>query len=131
VDSFRINQNNILINLLSTAREYNKGKKQYLNKFVKNYISKLTIDEDNELLSKLYYYLEVYEIEVTTSEETEKLKLDTEILADSNNYSKSEIMSELLFNNVYLPEYVNQKSFDEDMIKLIKKVENRITKFRL
>ena len=130
-DTFRINQNNILINLLSTAREYNKGKKQYLNKFVKNYISKLTIDEDNELLSKLYYYLEVYDIEAPTDEDTDKIKLDTEILVDTNSYSKSEIMSELLFNNVYLPEYTNQKSFDEDMIKLIKKVENRITKFRL
>lgn len=131
VDTFRINQNNILMNILNTARVYNKGKKQYLNKFVKNYISKLTIDEDNELLSKLYYYLEVYEIEVVNSKETEKLKLDSEILVDSSNYSKSEIMSELLFNNVYLPDYENQNDFHKKMVELIKKVENRITKFRL
>lgn len=131
VDTFRINQNNILMNILNTARVYNKGKKQYLNKFVKNYISKLTIDEDNDLLSKLYYYLEVYEIEGSNSKETEKLKLDNEILVDSSNYSKSEIMSELLFNNVYLPDYENQNDFDKKMHKLIKKVENRITKFRL
>jgi hypothetical protein len=68
---------------------------------------------------------------VPTSENTKKLKLDNEILIDTNNYRKSDIMSELLYNNVYLPEFENQKQFDEDMIKLIKKVENRITKFRL
>ncbi len=131
VDNFRINQNNILMDILATAKTYNKGKKQDLNKFINNYISKLSIDEDNELLSKLYYYLEIYEIEVPSLEETNYSKLDNEILVDTNNYSKSEIMSELLLNNVYLPDYINQKDFDDKMLKLIKKVENRITKFRL
>jgi len=130
-DAFRINQNNILMNILATARKYNKWKKSYLTNFVNKYISKLTIDQENELLSKLYYYLEVYEIEVPASKDTKKLKLDNEILIDTNNHRKSDIMSELLYNNVYLPEFENQKQFDEDMIKLIRKVENRITKFRL
>ena len=121
------NQNVVLMSILENASTYNKWKAKPLRKFIKDFISKLSITESNELLAKLYYYLEVYEMQ----DKWWSKKLDDKIIVDVNWYNMWEIMYELLITNVYLPEYENQKKFNTDMISFISRLEKRITKFRL
>jgi hypothetical protein len=39
-------------------------------------------------------------------------------------------MFELIFNNIYLPNFENQKDFNRDMLELLDRVEERISKIR-
>ena len=126
-ESLISNQNTILMKVLENASTYNKWKEKPLYKFIKDFISNLSITESSELLAKLYYYLEVYEMQ----DEWWSEKLDDKIIPDFNSHSMWEIMYELLITNVYLPEYENQKQFSADMNSLIIRFEKRITKFRL
>jgi len=127
VDVLVSNQNAVLMKVIETASIYNKGKKPYLKKFIDSYISTLTITQDFELVSKLYYYLSVYELNWVWGSD----KLDNEIIESPSDFSKKDIMIELLFNCVYLPEYKNQNQFNSDMLQLLPRIEKRITKFRL
>lgn len=121
------NQNSILMKVLETAADYNKWKKTYLNKFLDSYIKNLSITEDFELVWKLYYYLSVYELNWLWWSD----KLDYQIVISPNEFSKKEIMIELLLNCVYLPEYENQNQFNQEMLKLLPRLEKRINTFRL
>jgi hypothetical protein len=57
--------------------------------------------------------------------------LTKEILAEKDNYSKIEILSELLLNNSLLPEYKNKKQFNKEMLEFLPRLENSINKFLL
>lgn len=117
------NKNAIILKLLSDAWKLNKWKKVALKKFIGNYISKLTILEEQELLSKILYYLDFYELHNFWWSD----KLDDEIIENHNLFSKWEILFELLYYNSILPEYTNQKQFNEDMDNFLSRLENSIS----
>jgi hypothetical protein len=118
----------LVISLIFTnAIHQNKTKKRPLNKFLKDYIDQLSIEEDQELLAKLDYYLDLYSIYNLEIEN----KLTDEIILERNNYSKKEILYELLVNSSILPEYQNKKQFSEEMLKFIPRLEKSINKFLL
>ncbi len=87
----------------------------------------LSIEEETDLLSKIDYYLELYEFYWLWTND----KLDLEIIADKNAFSKMNILFELLYNNTLLPDYSNQKQFNEDMMKFIPRLEKSINKLLL
>lgn len=120
------NQNNVLMMVLETATDYNKWKEKHLYDYIKNFLHSLNITEANEVLSKLYYYLEVYELAGVWWSD----KLDDDMIEDPDRFPPSEIMYELLINNVYIPEYKNTKQFNMEMTSLIIRLEKRINKFR-
>ena len=128
VDILSSNQNHIILKVLETARIYNKWKEKPLIRFIKEYLLDLSLLDENELESKIYYYLELYE-ELNTTWWSEKL--DVDIIYNPYIYSKKEILFELLFSNTYLPDYENQDKFNEEMFLLIWRIEKRIIKFML
>jgi len=128
VDVLIWNQNKIIQKVLETAKDYNKWKEKPLRKFLNNYIVHLSLLDDSELLSKIHYYLALYE-ELNTSGWSDVL--DQEISESPHIYSKTDILSELLISNTYLPDYQKQSQFDEEMLHLIKRLENRVEKFMM
>jgi hypothetical protein len=56
-------------------------------------------------------------------------KLDDEILIERSNFTKVDILSELFYENILLPDYFNQNQFNEEMLKLIPRLEKSIEKF--
>ncbi len=122
------NKNSILLNLLNKKLpQANKGKRWPLNKFLKEYLLWLSIEEEADLLAKIDYYLELYELYWLGTNN----KLDKEILADKDSFSKIKILFELLFSSTLLPDYKNQKQFNEEMKKFIPRLEKSINKILL
>jgi len=120
------NKRAILINLLwDKLPKANKGKEKPLKRFIKDYLNWLSIKEDNNLLLKIDYYLDLYSLYWFSKEN----KLDNEVLLDRDNFSKAEILFELLYNSSLLPDYENQKQFNEEMLKFISRLEKSIEKF--
>ena len=107
--------------------EKNKWLVKPLRSFIKDYLNQLSLQEDWALYSKLNYYLEIYELFSIKNHK----KLDEEIVIDRNNFSKAEILFELLYNNTLLPKYENKKQFTEEMFKFLPRVEKSIEKFLL
>jgi len=122
------NKDSILLNLLNDKLpQANKGKRWPLNKFLKEYLLWLSIEEEGNLLTKIDYYLELYELYWLGTND----KLDKEILADKDSFSKIKILFELLFSSSLLPDYKNQKQFNEEMMKFIPRLEKSINKILL
>jgi len=117
------NKNALRLKLLSRSNELNKWKKVALKKFINNYISKLTILQDQEFLSKLNYYLDFYELHNSWWND----KLDFDILENHNSFSKAEIMFELLYSSTILPDYKNQKQFNSEMKDFLFRLEDNIS----
>jgi len=127
-DIIEQNKDLVLLNLLNDKLpQVNKEKSRPLNKFLKDYLASLSIIEETELLSKIDYYLELYELYWPWTNK----KLDSEIIVDKDVFSKIEILFELLYNNTLLPDYKNQKQFNEDMMKFIPRLEKSINKLML
>ena len=126
-DIIEQNREAIFLSLSSEIENLNsKQSKKALRKFLKDNLNSLSIRELWDMLSKISYYLDIYE-EFNVNWWSEKL--DDEILVDKNSFSPNEILYELLVNNVLLPEYKNQKEFNEEMLKLLPRVEKTINKF--
>ncbi len=119
------NKNAIVLKLMTDLPIINKDKKVPLKKFIKDYLNSLSLIEDSEFIWKLDYYIDLYEMYWLSKSEL----LNKEIVVDRNRFSKSDIMFELVFNNVLLPKYDNKKQFYWDMLKLLPRVESTINKF--
>lgn len=123
-----ITQNKFAIRnkLMSDANSYNTWKEKALKKFINSYIVKLSVNQDWEFLSKLYYYLNLYDnlLDHSWSE-----KLD-DILDNENSHTKAEILYELLFCNTILPDCINQKDFNKKMESFLSRLEKSISSIK-
>ncbi len=121
-DIIESNKIEIRLALIANSAEYNNWKEKALKNFLRSYLLKLSISNDKELLSKLYYYLNVYHLSETWWSD----KLDEEILWNVSWFTKIEILYELLFYNTVLPDYKNQEDFNEKMLVFLTRLENSI-----
>lgn len=103
------NTSAILNKVIETAPEYNKWKEEILKTFIDSHILSLNIEEDNYLLSNLYYFLRLVE-----SYDFWWSELLDDIISEPEFFNKKTILYELLYNYVYLPDYEksNQELFD-------------------
>ncbi len=126
-DIIEQNRYSILEKIQLNLPEANKWLSRNLRVFIKDYLNWLSLQEDWTIYTKLNYYLEIYELFSVKNHK----KLDEEIVIDRNNFSKAEILFELLYNNTLLPKYENKKQFTEEMLKFLPRVEKSIEKFLL
>ena len=109
--------------------DMNKDKVKPLRRFLSIYIPKLNKKEIDEMYAKIFKYKKF--IENTFYYEQNKDRFPQEVfdvLTFPEQFSLKEVLYYLLMNFVFLPYYQNQQDFNNQMIWILKRLDNFISK---
>ena len=107
----------------------NEWKEKFLKKYINTFLSNMTLQEESEFETKLLYYIEKFKDDFFASLKESKSPQYNEIIEkfDNIHYSKKkDLLFELLFNSILLPEYTNQKEFNSIMDKVLFRFELKL-----
>lgn len=111
------------------ASSENEWKEKYLKKYINTFILNMTLQEEAEFETKLLYYIEKFKDDFFSSLKESKSPQYNEIIEkfDNINYSKKkDLLYELLFNSILLPDYTTQNNFNSVMDKVLFRFELKL-----
>ena len=109
--------------------DMNKNKSKFLRRFLTTYIPSLNKKELDELYAKIFKYREfIRNTEYYYKNESEFETEVLDVLTLPEQFSLKEILYYLLMNFVFLPYAENQQDFNNQMIWILKRLDNFIAK---
>ena len=129
-DKKRIFKDTTLWYIQDKIKQENKNKKTELESFVNNYIWSLQKEQLDLIWNKIMNYTSLLE-ESTYFQYNQDIFSNKllQIMQYPDDFSIKDVMFELLYNFVFLPEYENKEQFEKDMISIIDNLDNFVYKF--